>query len=106
MNKYTLYIRVAARCVKLSRGNDTRFTMKMSCPSRPAPIIICRGNFQENFRKRSSRNRASLQIRDATRVTMEERIPEGILLTTQDHALLTENFRALARLSEKHIESS
>ena len=27
---------------------------------------------------------------------MEDRIPEGILLTTQDHALLTTNFRALA----------
>ena len=36
----------------------------------------------------------------------EERIPERILFTTQDHALLTEDFRALARLSEKHIESS
>ena len=100
------FIRIVARCVKLSRSNGTRFTVKMIRPSRPAPIIICRGNFQEIFRKRSSRNRSSLQIRDATRVTMEERIPEGIFLTTQDHALLTEDFRALARLSEKHIESS
>ena len=52
----------------LSRDNGTRFTMKMSCPPWPAPIIICCGNFQESFRKRASHNRSSLQIRDATRV--------------------------------------
>ena len=83
------FIRTVARCIKLSRG----FTMRMSCLSRPAPIIICRGNFQESFTKRSFRNRSSLQIRDATRVTLGDRFPKGILLTTQDHALLTTNFR-------------
>ena len=93
---HCIRVHVVARCVKLSRGNGTRFTMKMSCPSRPAPIIICRGNFQESFRKRSSRNRSSLQIRDATRVTLGDRFPKGILLTTHDHALLTKNFCALA----------
>ena len=37
-------------------------------------------------------------IRDATRVTLGDRFPKGILLTTQDHALLTctTTFRALA----------
>ena len=57
---------------------------------------LCRGNFQESFTKRSSRNRSSLQIRDATRVTLGDRFPKGILLTTHDHALLTKNFCALA----------
>ena len=36
------------------------------------------------------------QIRDATRVTLGDRFPKGILLTTHDHALLTKNFCALA----------
>ena len=43
-----------------------------------------------------SRNRSSLQLWDATRIRLEGRIPEGILLTTHDHALLTENFPAQA----------
>ena len=33
---------------------------------------------------------------DATRERLVFSIPEGILLTTHDHALLTKNFRALA----------
>ena len=46
--------------------------------------------------KRDSHNCSSIPKRDATRVTLEFSIPEGILLTTQDHALLTTNFRAPA----------
>ena len=41
-------------------------------------------------------NRSSLPKRDATREKFELSFPEGILLTTHDHALLTKNFRALA----------
>ena len=37
-----------------------------------------------------------MQKSDATRERLEFSIPEGILLTTHDHALLTKNFRALA----------
>ena len=61
-----------------------------------APVIICRGDFQESFRKRASHNRSSLPKRDATRERLDISFPEGILLTTHDHALLTKNFRALA----------
>ena len=61
-----------------------------------APVIICHGDFQESFRKRASHNRSSLPKRDATRERLELSFPEGILLTTHDHALLTKNFRALA----------
>ena len=87
---------IPARLIPPARYDTTRFIMKISCPPWPAPIIICRGNFQESFRKRSSHNRSSLQRRDATRVTLGDRFPKGILLTTHDHALLTKNFRALA----------
>ena len=61
-----------------------------------APVIICHGDFQESFRKRASHNRSSLPKRDAMRERLELSFPEGILLTTHDHALLTKNFRALA----------
>ncbi len=61
-----------------------------------APVIICHGDFQESFRKRASHNRSSLPKRDATRERLDISFPEGILLTTHDHALLTKNFRALA----------
>ena len=37
-----------------------------------------------------------MQKSDATRERLEFSIPEGILLITQDHALLTTNFRAPA----------
>ena len=45
---------------------------------------------------RASHNRSSLPKRDATRERLDISFPEGILLTTHDHALLTKNFRALA----------
>ncbi len=72
------------------------FHHQISCFPRAAPVIICHGNFQETFGKRASHNRSSLPKRDATREKLEFSIPEGILLITQDHALLTTNFRAPA----------
>ena len=72
------------------------FHHQISCFPRAAPVIICHGNFQESFGKRASHNRSSLPKRDATRERLELSFPEGILLTTHDHALLTKNFRALA----------
>ena len=72
------------------------FHHQISCFPGAAPVIICHGDFQESFRKRASHNRSSLPKRDATREKFELSFPEGILLTTHDHALLTKNFRALA----------
>ena len=63
--------------------------------------ILCHGNFQESFGKRTSHNRSSLPKRDATRERLDISFPEGILLTTHDHALLTNNFRALAPVKNK-----
>ena len=90
-----------------SCGNGTCFT-QISCFPRAAPVIICHGNFQESFGKRASHNRSSLPKRDATRERLELSFPEGILLTTHDHALLTKNFRALAlvKINKSFLKSA
>ena len=84
------------------------FHHQISCFPGAAPVIICHGNFQESFRKRASHNRSSLPKRDATRERLELSFPEGILLTTHDHALLTKNFRALAlvKINKSFLKSA
>ena len=93
-----LFFRLPARCVNGTFARQwSRFTMKMNCCSRHAEFTL--SYVAETFRNASGNDRLAIVLpfkQGTLRVTMEDRFPEGILLTTHDHALLTKNFCALA----------